>query len=300
MFLSRCKEFRKLLESSCVMLPGAFNGMTGRLIAESGYSGCYISGAALTADYGVPDIGLLTLPEFTHKIKQVAIASGLPIICDADTGFGEGEAMARTVYEYYLNGASGLHIEDQVFPKRCGHLDGKTLVSAEDMSNKIRIAHQASLEVSQGEFIICARTDARGVDGIEETIRRSRLYIDAGADMIFPEGLCSKEEFALVAKELRESHSKVMLLANMTEFGKTPYITLEEFKSMGYNCVIYPVSPFRIANKAISDFLVDLKKNGTQEGTLAHMQTRKELYNTLGYTPGKEWYFPQDTSKKIK
>jgi methylisocitrate lyase len=282
------------------MLPGAFNGMTGRLIAESGYSGCYISGAALTADYGVPDIGLLSLPEFTHKIKQVALASGLPIICDADTGFGEGEMLSRTVYEYFLNGASGLHIEDQVFPKRCGHLDGKTLISAEDMANKVRIARNASLEVSDGQFIICARTDARGVFGIEETIKRSKLYREAGADMIFPEGLCSKEEFAFVAKSLKEDDPDVMLLANMTEFGKTPYISLNEFQEMGYNCVIYPVSPFRIANKAISDFLGDLKANGSQKDNLGQMQTRKELYNTLGYTPGKEWYYPQDTSKKLK
>jgi methylisocitrate lyase len=300
MFTSRCKEFRKLLKSSCLMLPGAFNGMTARLIAEKGYSGCYISGAALTADYGVPDIGLLSLPEFTHKIKQVAMASGLPIICDADTGFGEGEALARTVYEYFLNGASGLHIEDQVFPKRCGHLDGKTLISAEDMAAKVSIARKASLEVSNGEFIICARTDARGVDGIDETIRRSILYRKAGADMIFPEGLCSKEEFEHVAKVLKEDDPDVMLLANMTEFGKTPYITVEEFEKMGYNCVIYPVSPFRIANKAVSDFLGDLKQNGTQKDNLGQMQTRKELYNTLGYTPGKEWYFPQDTISKLK
>ena len=283
-----------------MMLPGAFNGMTGRLIAENGYSGCYISGAALTADYGVPDIGLLSLPEFTHKIKQVAMASGLPILCDADTGFGEGEALARTVYEYFLNGASGLHIEDQVFPKRCGHLDGKTLVSAEDMANKVRIARQASLEVSQGEFVICARTDAKGVEGLQATIDRSILYMEAGADMIFPEGLASREEFSFVAKELRKADPAVLLLANMTEFGKTPYITLQEFEKMGYNCVIYPVSPFRIANKAISDFLKDLKQNGTQQNNLAQMQTRKDLYNTLGYTPGKEWYFPQDTSRKLK
>lgn len=274
--------------------------MTARLIAESGYSGCYISGAALTADYGVPDIGLLTLPEFTHKIKQVAMASGLPIICDADTGFGEGESLARTVYEYYLNGASGLHIEDQVFPKRCGHLDGKTLISAEDMANKVRIARKASQEVSDNQFIICARTDARGVDGIEETIRRAKIYREAGADMIFPEGLCSREEFAMVAERLKKDDPELMLLANMTEFGKTPYISVDEFRDMGYNCVIYPVSPFRVANKAISDFLVDLKKNGSQKENLTQMQTRKDLYNTLGYTPGKEWYFPQATTDRLR
>lgn len=297
MFVKRCKLFRDLLKNDCLMLPGAFNGMTARICAEKGYQGLYISGAALTADYGVPDIGLLTLTEFSHKIKQVSLASNLPIICDADTGFGEGEGVARTVYEYFLNGASGLHIEDQVFPKRCGHLDGKSLISTEDMMHKIRIARQASNEVSDGQFIICARTDAKGVYGIEETIKRSIEYIDAGADMIFPEGLATREEFDMVSKELRSHNKNVMLLANMTEFGKTPYIHLEEFKEMGYNCVIYPVSTFRVANKAIDNFLTTLKEEGTQKNTLSDMQTRKELYNTLKYVPGKEWIYPNSSKK---
>lgn len=201
------------------------------------------------------------------------MSSGLPIIADADTGFGETEMVRKTVWEYYLHGASGLHLEDQVFPKRCGHLDGKTLISAEDMANKIRFAAEASLECSGGEFIICARTDAAGVVGVDETIRRAKLYIDAGADMIFPEGLRTNEEFERVATELNGYGPKggPFLLANMTEFGKTPYITLEEFKAMGYHCVIYPVSTFRIANKAITDFLVDLKAKGTQKDQLDNM-----------------------------
>ena len=298
MFVKRCKEFRKLLSTDCLMLPGAFNGMSARLVAEKGFKGCYISGAAITGDYGVPDIGLLTLPEFSAKIKQVAMSSSLPIICDADTGFGEGEAMARTVYDYFLNGASGLHIEDQVFPKRCGHLDGKTLITAQEMSDKIRIAKKASNEVSEGQFIICARTDAKGVHGIEETIKRSIQYREAGADMIFPEGLATREEFDIVSKAIREHDKETMLLANMTEFGKTPYITLEEFKAMGYNCVIYPVSTFRVANKAIDEFLEGLARDGTQKEMLGSMQTRKELYNTLKYTPGKEWYYPQSSDPK--
>mgnify|MGYP000922428662 CR=1 FL=1 len=182
----------------------------------------------------------------------------------------------KTVWEYFLHGASGCHIEDQVFPKRCGHLDGKTLISREDMMKKIEIAAQASIECSGGEFIICARTDARGVNGIEETITRSKLYIDAGADMIFPEGLESAEEFAHVAQALKGYGPKVrwrilgliqkggpFLLANMTEFGKTPYLTVDEFASMGYSCVIYPVSTFRIANQAVNNFLADLKAKGT-------------------------------------
>ena len=194
------------------------------------------------------------------------MVSGLPILADADTGFGEGEMVHKTVWEYFLSGASGLHIEDQVFPKRCGHLDGKALISREDMVKKVEIAAKASKECSDGAFIICARTDARGVLGIEETIERAKLYVDAGADMIFPEGLNSKEEFALVAKALTGYGSRggPFLLANMTEFGKTPYITLEEFKELGYHCVIFPVSTFRVANFAIDAFLKDLKQKGTQ------------------------------------
>jgi methylisocitrate lyase len=163
---------------------------------------------------------------------------------------------------------SGLHIEDQVFPKRCGHLDGKGLIPAEDMVKKVEIAVKASKECSDGEFIICARTDAAGVTGIEDCIKRSKMYIDAGADMIFPEGLKSKEEFVLVAKELRGYGPKggPFLLANMTEFGKTPYISLKEFGEMGYHCVIFPVSTLRIAMKAIEFFLKELKETGTQAG----------------------------------
>eukprot|EP01017_Pseudomicrothorax_dubius_P031142 TRINITY_DN3949_c0_g4_i2.p1 TRINITY_DN3949_c0_g4~~TRINITY_DN3949_c0_g4_i2.p1 ORF type:complete len:254 (-),score=76.66 TRINITY_DN3949_c0_g4_i2:62-823(-) len=244
-----CETFRRLLRSECLAIPGAFNGLVGRSVAANGFKACYISGAAVSASQGVPDIGLVTLDHFCRVIKEVHISSGLPVLADADTGFGEGEMSAKTVWEYYNSGAAALHIEDQVFPKRCGHLDGKALIPAEDMIKKIEIAVNASRQCSNGEFIICARTDARGVIGIEETIRRAKLYVDAGADMIFPEGLASKEEFALVAKELKQYGSRggPFLLANMTEFGKTPYISLEEFETMGYNCVIYPVSTLRLS-----------------------------------------------------
>lgn len=206
------------------------------------------------------------MDQFCQRIKEVALVSGLPIIADADTGFGEGEMVHKTVVEYFLSGASGLHIEDQVFPKRCGHLDGKNLISREDMAKKVHIAAEASKFISNGEFIICARTDAAGVIGLEETIIRSKLYIDAGADMIFPEGLNTEKEFAEVAKELKGYGKKgrTFLLANMTEFGKTPYIGVQEFKKMGYDCVIYPVSTFRVANQAIELFLKDLKEKGSQ------------------------------------
>lgn len=187
-----------------------------------------------------------------------------------------------------------------MFPKRCGHLDGKALVSAEDFAKKVSIAVKASQECSNGEFVICARTDARSVEGLEAVIKRSKMYIDAGADMIFPEGLNSKEEFEQVAKELKGYGKKggPFLLANMTEFGKTPYIGIEEFKQWGYNCVIYPVSTLRIANAAIDNFLKDLKQQGSQVNSVEKMQTRKQLYGTLGYTPGVEWQYPDRTIER--
>jgi len=300
--IKSCSTFRELLKKECLAVPGAFNGLVARACADNGFKAVYISGAAITNSTGVPDIGLVTLDGFCKAIKEVSLSSGLPVLADADTGFGEGEMCARTVWEYYMAGASGLHIEDQVFPKRCGHLDGKELVSVQDFAKKVEIAAKASLECSQGEFIICARTDARGVYGIDETIKRAKTYIDAGADMIFPEGLISAEEFAFVAKELKGYGKKggPFLLANMTEFGKTPYISLKEFEKMGYNLVIYPVSTQRIAMKAIDSFLKNLKEFGTAEQDEKNMQTRKELYDLLGYTPGKEWYYPNKSVDKKK
>ena len=193
--IKRCQQFRKILASDCVMTPGAYNGLTARLAAIHGFQALYVSGGALTASSGVPDIGLRTLNEFVSVVKDVATFSDLPVIVDADTGFGEGEMCARTVNELFFAGASGMHIEDQVFPKRCGHLLGKELIPTSQMVDKVRIARETSIKVSEGEFVICARTDAKGVYGLEECIKRSIAYIDAGADMIFPEGLHTAEEF---------------------------------------------------------------------------------------------------------
>ena len=301
-FVERCHLFRTLLKNNCLQVPGAFNGMTGRLCADNGYQALYLSGAAISGSNGVPDIGVLTLDQFTKQIKEVALASGLPLLADADTGFGEGEMVAKTVWEYFLNGASGLHIEDQVFPKRCGHLDGKQLVPIEDMVKKVQIAVKASQDCSDGAFIICARTDAKGVTGIEDTIIRSKAYVDAGADMIFPEGLGSAEEFAMVSKALEGYGPKggPFLLANMTEWGKTPYMGVDVFAKLGYHLVIYPVSTFRVASKAIDLFLKELKTHGTQENYLDKMQPRQELYDTIKYTPGKEWYYPTDSNSANK
>jgi methylisocitrate lyase len=296
--ITRCKEFRQLLTNDCIMIPGCFNGLIARLAAQHGFRALYVSGGALTASSGVPDIGLRSLNEFCSVIKDVSTFSNLPVIADADTGFGEGEMCARTVSDFFYSGASGLHIEDQVFPKRCGHLNGKELISVQQMVDKIKIARETSVKVSDGEFVICARTDAKGVYGLEECISRSKSYINAGADMIFPEGLDTAEEFQIVAKELKSHKSSVFLLANMTEFGKTPYIDIKTFKEYGYNCVIYPVSTLRVAMKAVDSFFTDLQQHGSQKNFVDKMQSRKELYDLLRYTPGKEWHFPENERKK--
>lgn len=286
---------RKLMDHHCVGLPGAFNGMCARIARDTGFEGTYVSGAAVTASFGVPDIGLLTLNEFTIVIRQVTQSSGLPVIADADTGFGEGEMVTRTVVEYHRAGAAGLHIEDQLFPKRCGHLDGKTLLPAEDFARKVAIARAASDACSDGSgggFIVCARTDAAGVTGIDDAIDRAKAYIDAGAHMIFPEGLHSEAEFAQAAEAIRAYSDKTYLLANMTEFGKTPIIPLARFEELGYHCVIWPVSSLRSAMGEVTRLYADIKKTGTVSASLDNMLDRKNLYRLLGYTPGAEWQFP--------
>lgn len=295
-------RLRALLDTSCVAMPGAFNALCGMAIAQAGFSATYISGAATSVSAGVPDVGLLGLEQFCRLIREVANASGLPLIADADTGFGESEMVRRTVIEYAMAGAAGLHLEDQVFPKRCGHLDGKKLIplehSLEKIAGAVRAARgmDAAAEAGRG-FIVCARTDARGVEGFDAAVDRATAYVNAGADMIFPEGLASEEEFARFAKAMRglkgaDKRGGPYLLANMTEFGKTPMVPLARFSEMGYSCVIYPVSLLRIAMKSVSDALVELKRTGTAEGLLPRMQTREELYKLIRYTPGVEWEFP--------
>jgi methylisocitrate lyase len=295
-------RLRALMAKECVALPGAFNGLVGRLAAEHGFKGGYISGAAVTASLGLPDIGVATLDQFSSRIKEVATVSNLPLIADADTGFGEAEMVRKTVEEYYFAGAAGLHIEDQVFPKRCGHLDGKTLVEDQVFCEKVERAAEASARCSGGEFIICARTDAAGVptEGFERAVERATAYVKAGADMIFPEGLHSKEDFEKMAKAMKALPGPApgggpFMLANMTEFGKTPYLTLDEFASLGYHCVIYPVSTLRSAMMGVNECLAMLKEKGSVEGHLSRMYSRKELYTTLGYTPGAEWSYPSET-----
>ena len=215
------------------------------------------------------------------------------MIADADTGFGEEEMVRRTVIEYHRAGAAGLHLEDQVFPKRCGHLDGKRLIPVEQAASKIEWAHKASGDCSGGDFIVCARTDAKGVEGFDAAVDRATAYVGAGASMIFPEGLTSEEEFARFAEAMKGlGESRPYLLANMTEFGKTPIIPLDRFGEMGYDLVIFPVSTLRAAMGSVSRMLADLKANGSVGGSLDAMQTREELYELVGYTPGTAWEFP--------
>ena len=282
---SPASRLRAAAERGPVALPGAFNALAGRAIADAGFEGCYVSGAALSVSAGVPDVGLLTLNEFATEIRRIADASGLPVVADADTGFGGLEQAVRTVVEYERAGAAGLHVEDQVFPKRCGHLDGKELVPCEEMVLKVEAMAAAKRD---RDFLLIARTDARGVTGMDDAIARANAYRAAGADAIFPEGLQSEAEFAAFA-----AGSPGLLLANMTEFGKTPFIPLERFGELGYRLVIFPVSLLRLAMGEVVRSLEVLKRTGSFESVVDRMQTRQELYATLGYEPGKAWRFPQ-------
>lgn len=282
------------MDGGIVSAPGAFNGLVARAVARAGFGACYVSGAATSVSAGVPDVGVLSLDHFARVVAEVVRASGLPVIADADTGFGEEEMVRRTVIEYHRAGAAGLHLEDQVFPKRCGHLDGKTLIPAEQAASRVEWAVRASRDCSGGSFIVCARTDARGVDGLEAAIDRAERYAGAGADMIFPEGLASEGEFETFAGALRGrlGDRRVYLLANITEFGKTPLIPLERLGGLGYDLAIYPVTSLRVAMGAVTRALGVLRERGTVEPFLCEMQTRQDLYDLIGYTPGEAWSWP--------
>ncbi|MEM9083248.1 MAG: isocitrate lyase/phosphoenolpyruvate mutase family protein [Planctomycetota bacterium] len=302
--ISPADQLRERMRQGCVGLPGAFNGLVARMLRNHNFQGTYVSGAAVTASWGVPDIGILGLPEFTSVIQQVWMGSRLPIIADADTGFGEGEMVKRVVHEYHRAGAAGFHIEDQLFPKRCGHLDGKTLIPVNDFAEKVRAACEArdSLAGAQpghrGPFLVCARTDAFSVEGMPAAIERAQAYVEAGADMIFPEGLSSPEAFAEFANAMRTMgdvglapQGGPFLLANMTEFGKTPITPLIDFERMGYHTVIWPVSTLRSAMGAANRLLGALDATGTVEPELNTMLDRQSLYELLNYTPGQEWSY---------
>jgi methylisocitrate lyase len=272
------------------MIPGAFNALTAKMAEHLGFDAVYLSGGALSAGWaGVPDIGLLTLNEFAEQAAVLARATSLPLLCDADTGFGETINVERTVRLYEEAGAAGLHLEDQVMPKRCGHLSGKAVVDVATMAAKIRAAVAARRDP---DFVIVARTDARSVDGFESAVARSRAYLDAGADMIFPEALESVDEFARFAREV-----PAPLLANMTEFGRSPLFSFNELAELGYQAVLYPLTAFRTAMRAAEQTLIALRDQGSQRGLLDRMQSRAELYDLLGYTAWEardRAYFAQD------
>jgi len=277
------RRLRDRLQGDVLICPGAFNALVARAVAQEGFEACYISGGATANVSGYPDIGLITLTEMARTIREIVDGSGLPVVVDADTGYGEVECIVRTTVEYERAGAAAMHIEDQIFPKRCGHLDGKTLIPVENMVEKVRAACQYR---SSDDFVIIARTDAATVTGIEDAIMRANAYRDAGADMIFPEGLRSEEDFARFA-----AASPGLLLANMTEFGKTPDIPAARFGELGYDLVIYPLSMMRLAMGHVHRGLQSLREHGTARHLLEEMQTRDQLYDLLDYTPGEQWNF---------
>ncbi len=275
---SRSNRLRELLRDGCVAMPGVFNASMGRLVERAGFDAVYISGAGLcNATAGVPDVGLLTLTEVAQLAGYIARAVRIPAIVDADTGFGGPENAARTVEEFERAGLAGCHIEDQEFPKRCGHLAGKTLVLIEEMNEKISAAAASRRDP---DFLLIARTDARAVESFDGAIERARCYLEAGADAIFPEALQTEQEFRDFARAV-----DAPLLANMTEFGKSPLLSLEQLASFGYRMVIYPQTAFRVSMRAAGEMLLDLKNAGTQQDWLHRMQTRKELYDLLDYDP---------------
>jgi methylisocitrate lyase len=241
-----------------------------------GYQAAYLSGATLSAAAGVPDVGLLTLTEFTDQVRTITQATDLPLLCDADTGFGEALNVERAVHLFESAGAAGIHLEDQELPKRCGHLSGKRLIEPEMMAAKIRAAVAARRDP---DFVIFARTDARGVNGFDDAVRRARLYLEAGADGIFPEALESADEFAAFAKAV-----PAPLLANMTEFGRSPNLDFAALAQMGYRLVIYPVTAFRVAMRAVEATLTAIRDQGHQRDLLPRMLTRAELYDLLNYS----------------
>jgi methylisocitrate lyase len=257
-----------------VVAPGVFSPAVAMLAEKAGFKAIYFSGAGFSNLLALPDLGITTLTEVAQAARQITSRVGVPMIVDTDTGFGEALNVARTVEEMKTAGAAAIQIEDQVLPKRCGHLEGKELVDADEMVKKLVSAKEAA----GMDLMIIARTDARAVEGVDGAIERALDYSRAGADMIFPEALESREEFLEFRKKV-----KLPLMSNMTEFGKTPYMTAKEFEDMGYNLVIFPVTAFRAMMKTVEETLGRLKAEGTQRGMLDSLMTRKEFYDLIDY-----------------
>ncbi|MBU3034973.1 methylisocitrate lyase [Tritonibacter mobilis] len=268
------RRFRALMDQPGILrLPGAHNGQAALQARAAGFDGLYLSGAAMTASMGVPDLGIITVDEVSFFIRQIARASGLPLLVDGDTGYGEALNAMHMVRCFEESGAGAVHLEDQILPKKCGHLNDKRLLPAADMAAKVAAATRAARDL-----VVIARTDAAASEGVEGTVARSKLYIEAGADAIFTEALTSVEMF----REIRAALPGVRLLANMTEFGRTPTLTAQEFEDLGYNMVIWPVSSLRVANRAQQRLYEALQRDGATTALLPEMQTRSELYQTIG------------------
>jgi methylisocitrate lyase len=269
------KSLREVIDGGPQMVPGAFNALAARMAERSGFAAIYVSGAALSAAMGMPDVGLLTLSEVAEQTRVITSAVSIPAIVDGDTGFGEALNVERTVRLLEAAGAGAVQLEDQRLPKRCGHLSGKDLVSSDEMVAKVRTAVNGRRTQN---FLIVARTDARGVTGFDDAVARARQYRQAGADIIFPEALENMDEF----KRFRQA-VEGPLLANMTEFGKSPLVGFDELAAIGYSLVLYPVTLLRLAMRAVSEGLAEIRSSGTQGKLLDRMQTRQELYDILGY-----------------
>ena len=264
-----------LASGRLLRFPGAFNPLSAMLIARHRFEGVYVSGAVVSADLGLPDIGLTTASEVAGRAEQIARVTALPVLVDADTGFGEPMNAARTAQLLEDAGVAGLHIEDQVNPKRCGHLDGKDVVDRDTAVKRIKAAVSARRDSG---FVIAARTDAAAVNGLDDAIDRARAYADAGADLIFPEAMTGEADF-----ERLRAAIDVPILANMTEFGKSPLLTAQTLENLGVNVVIYPVTLLRLAMQAADTGLAAIAALGTQEGLLDQMQHRRDLYDLLDY-----------------
>ena len=271
--IQKREDFEKKLSSKKILrFPGAYNPLTAKLIEEIGYDGIYVSGGVMSNDLGYPDIGLTTLKEVSYRANQIARVTNLPTIVDADTGFNSCE---ETVNIFEKLGITGIHIEDQISQKRCGHLDNKELISKEEMIKKIKLSINSRKDKN---FKIIARTDANSVEGLDKMIERAKAYQDAGADIIFPEALLDEKEFEKVRKNLN-----IYLLANMTEFGKTKLFSYKQLENFGYNIVIYPVTTQRLAMKSVEEGLKDIFERGHQNNIIDKMQTRKRLYELVEY-----------------
>ena len=269
------KRFRDLLARPGILqLPGTHNGLASQQARAAGFDACYLSGAAMTASMGLPDLGIITIDEVAFFIRQVARASGLPVLVDGDTGYGEALNVMHMVRSFEEAGAGAVHLEDQLLPKKCGHLNDKKLADAHDMAAKVHAARKA-----RRDLVILARTDAAASEGIDGAVARAKLYMDAGADAIFPEALTTEGMF----REFAERMPGVPLLANMTEFGRTPFFTAAQFEDMGYKMVIWPVTSLRVAALAQEELYAALRQHGSAEGLLNRMQTRADLYRTIGY-----------------